>query len=79
MAFRSQIYDYLQHRLRNDPIPMRDLQVMAGLLSYYSSIEPDYWRQYIDRFNQKNHVDLNKIIIADLNAAVKGACADEPF
>lgn len=72
MAFRSQLYDYIQHHLRNDPIPLHDLQVMAGLLSYYSSIEPNYWRQTIERINTKNHVDLNKIILADLGTATRG-------
>ena len=72
MAFRSQINDYIQHRRRNDPIPLHELQVMAGLFSYYSSIEPDYWRQFTERINAKNDIDLNKIIVADLNAAAKG-------
>lgn len=78
MAFRGQLYDYIQHHLRHDPIPMHDLQVMAGLLSYYTSIEPDYWRQTIERINSKNHVDLNKIILADLGTAARGV-EDVPF
>lgn len=68
MAFRGQLNGYIQTRRRNEPYPYHELQVMDGLLSYFTSIEPDYWKMTIDRFNQKYNINLRRMIRDDLRA-----------
>lgn len=65
-AFRGQLYDYIQRHLRNESMSLNEVQQMAGVLSYYRSIEPDFWKNVIGRLNEKCKVDLDDMILADL-------------
>lgn len=67
-AFRGQLYDYIQRHLRNETLSLNEVQQMAGVLSYYRSIEPDFWKNVIGRLNEKCKVDLDKLIAADLKS-----------
>ena len=67
-AFKGQLYDYIQRRLREEPVSIGEVQQMAGVLSYYRSIEPDFWKSTIQRLNTKCGVDLERLIAADLKA-----------
>lgn len=66
MAFRGQLNDYLQTKLRGESQPLHDVQILDGLLSYFSSIEPEYWKRVLQRFNEKHGVNLRHMIREDL-------------
>lgn len=67
MAFRGQLNDYIKRKLRGEEQSLHEVQIMDGLLSYFSSIEPEYWRRVIDRFNEKNNINLKRMIREDLH------------
>lgn len=67
MAFRGQLNDYIQRKLRGESQPIHDIQIMDGLLSYFSGIEPEYWSHVINRFNEKHHINLKQMIREDLH------------
>lgn len=69
-AFKGQLYDYIQRHLREEQISLGEVQQMAGVLSYYRSIEPDFWKNTIQRLNAKCGVDLDRLIANDLKAVV---------
>lgn len=68
MAFRGQLNTYIQTRKQGQPYSLHELQVLDGLLSYFCSIEPDYWKTIIDRFNQKYSINLRRMIRSDLRS-----------
>lgn len=67
-AFKGQLYDYIQRKQRQEGIALGEVQQLAGVLSYYRSIEPDFWKNTIQRLNAKCSVDLDKLIANDLKA-----------
>lgn len=73
-AFRGQLFEYIQRHLRQETISLREVQQMSGVLSYYRSIEPEFWRNVIRRLNEKCKVDLDKMIDADLKSLVLEVC-----
>ena len=68
MAFRATLAAYIKTRQRGEAFPVHELQAMNGLLSYFSSVEPDYWKNTIDRYNAKFGINLKRMMRADLNA-----------
>lgn len=71
-AFRGQLYDYIQRSLRCEPISITEIQQLAGVLSYYRSVEPEFWKNVIARLNEKCKVDLDKMLAADLKGVSAG-------
>lgn len=65
-AFKGQLYDYIQRHQRGETISLCEVQQMAGVLSYYRSIEPDFWKNIIQRYNKKCQIDLEQMITNDL-------------
>lgn len=57
-AYRAMLSDYIKNRLNGNPVDIKEQQVLHGLLNYYSSIEPDYWKNAIDRYNKRHNIDL---------------------
>ena len=50
--------DFIKDRLNNIPVDLKEQQVIQGLLNYYSSIEPEYWKLVVERFNRRHQIDL---------------------
>lgn len=65
-AFKGQLYDYIQRHKREERITLSEVQQLAGVLSYYRSVEPDFWKNVIKRLNEKCETDLDKLIADDL-------------
>lgn len=57
-AFRAMLSDFIKDRLNDMPGDLREQQIVNGLLSYYSSIEPEYWKLVVERFNKRFKIDL---------------------
>lgn len=66
--FRAMCCSFIGDCARNNPWPLEDVQHLAGLLSYYDNIEPQYFSSLISKINEKNHVDFRKM----LRSALKG-------
>lgn len=67
MAFRGQLNDYIRRKMKGESQSLHEIQIMDGLLSYFSGIEPEYWKRVIDRFNEKYQINLKRMIREDLH------------
>ena len=61
-AFRAMLSDFIKDRLNDIPVDLREQQVIHGLLNYYSSIEPEYWKLVIERFNRRHQIDVIEML-----------------
>ena len=64
--FKAMINNYLTDYKAGMQWDLNDVQVFRGLMSYYEMIESDTINYIIKTYNEKFHVDLKKVIKADL-------------
>lgn len=53
--FRAMCHDFITHESMWE---LEDMQHLAGLLSYYDSIEPEYFTDLINKINERHHTDF---------------------
>ena len=58
--------DYIRAKQNMESWSVPEIQTMKGLLSYYISIEPDFWKRTLDRMNRKYHCNIIDMMNADL-------------
>ena len=66
-AFKAMCCNYICDKKKNVDWDRHDVQVFAGLISYYRMIEPDYINYVISHNNQKFGADIEKLIKGDLS------------
>lgn len=67
-AFKAMCCNYICDRKNGISWDKHDIQVFAGLISYYKSIEKDYIEYVIEHNNQKFGVNLEALIKSDLSS-----------
>lgn len=67
-AFKAMCCNYIHDRKNGISWDKHDIQVFAGLISYYKSIEKDYIEYVIEHNNQKFGVNLEALIKSDLSS-----------
>lgn len=65
-AFRGMLSDYIRAKQNMESWSVHEIQTMKGLLSYYISIEPDFWKRTLDRMNRKYRCNIIDMMNADL-------------
>ena len=65
-AFRGMLSDYIRAKQNMESWSVQEIQTMKGLLSYYISIEPDFWKRTLDRMNRKYRCNIIDMMNADL-------------
>lgn len=68
-AFKAMCYNYVRDKKNGVNWDLHDVQVFAGLISYYRMVEKDYINYVIEQNNKKFRVDTEKMIKADLKVA----------
>ena len=63
--FRAMVCSYLLDRQNGKPWPLRDVQTLSGLMSYYAMVEKSYVDRVVRYNNQKYHTDLLAALKAD--------------
>ena len=63
--FRAMVCSYLLDRQNGKPWPLRDVQTLSGLMSYYAMVEKPYVDRVVQYNNQKYHTDLLAALKAD--------------
>lgn len=66
--FKAMCCNYISDKQRGVSRDLHEVQTMAGLISYYRSIEAGYVDYVIDHYNRKFGTDIMKLIKADLSA-----------
>lgn len=66
--FRAMVCSYLLDRQNGTPWSLHDVQVLAGLMSYYAMVEKPYVEKVIGYNNQKYHTDLLAALKEDQKA-----------
>lgn len=64
--FRAMLYEYIKTKQSGRAWNLHEVQVMDGLLSYYSSIEPSYWDAILTKYGEKFGCNVKRMIRADL-------------
>lgn len=64
--WKRKMMDIIIRFNNNAPIPLAERQQLMGLLSYYRSIEPDYFNYLIRHYHEKYQVNFETIIKAPL-------------
>ena len=64
--FRAMCHNFVEHP---SMWSLEDMQHLAGLLSYYDSVEHDYFVELINKINEKHHTDFR----SQLRSAMKAA------
>ena len=64
--FRAMIFSYAMDRKNGKQWELHDVQVMNGLINYYSMVEKGYIDAAIRALDEKLKIDLEKMIKADL-------------
>lgn len=65
-TFKAMCCNYISDKKNGVSWELHDVQVFAGLISYYRMIEKDYIDYVIEHNNKKFEVDLEKLIKKDL-------------
>ena len=65
-TFKAMCCNYISDKKNGVSWELHDVQVFAGLISYYRMIEKDYIDYVIEHNNKKFEVDLEKLIKEDL-------------
>lgn len=60
--FKVKLYCFLNDYINGNPWSLDDVQEFAGVLSYYSMVEKQFFDQIIDRYNCKFNLDTRDII-----------------
>lgn len=63
---KAALFNYLQCKKNKRLWDLYDIQVLAGQMSYYSSVEPEWVREFIQHFNGKFGCDVMAMIKQDL-------------
>lgn len=66
-VMRSMMYNYIKDRASGNKWDVHEIQTMQGLLSYYHSVEPQYWDTAVKKYNDAYHIDLKEAMKADLS------------
>lgn len=66
-AFKAMCCNYISDKEKGVTWDLHDVQVFAGLISYYRMVEKDYINYVIDHNNKKFNVDLEALIKEDLS------------
>ena len=64
--FKAMTSNFIQDWIHGETWSIEDTRHYDGLLSYYTMVEPEYFKTLINRFNTKYSVDLKQIIKAIL-------------
>lgn len=67
-AFKAMIDNYIKAKQAGEGWGLYDVQVLAGLISYYRMIEKSYIDYVLHNYSEKNNIDIEKSIKADLVA-----------
>ena len=62
--FKVKLYCFLNDYINGTPWNLEDVQEFAGVLSYYSMVEKDFFDQLIERYDTKFKQDTRAIIKA---------------
>lgn len=65
--FRASISNYILDRKNGVKWEIHDVQVLSGMISYYTMIEPEYVNSVICFNNEKYHTDVMRSIKEDLS------------
>lgn len=65
-AFKAMCCNYICNKQNGVAWELHDIQVFAGLISYYRMIEKDYINYVIEHYNQKFNVNIEAMIKEDL-------------
>lgn len=65
--FKAMLNSYILDTRNKKDWPLDDVQHLSGLLSYYMSIEPVYFNDMINRYNEKYNVDFKKMLKKSLS------------
>ena len=60
--FKAMVNSFILDHLNQKPWPLDDVNYLAGLLSYYTMVERDYFNHMIDAYNTKYHVDFRTML-----------------
>ena len=66
-TFKAMCCNYICDKKKGVAWDLHDVQVFAGLISYYRMIEKDYINYVIDQNNKKFGVNLEALIKEDLS------------
>lgn len=66
-AFKAMCCNYISDKKKGVTWDLHDVQVFAGLISYYRMVEKDYINYVIDHNNKKFNVNLEALIKEDLS------------
>jgi hypothetical protein len=66
--FKAMLDGYIRSKKAGNGWELHDVQVLSGLISYYRMIEKDYIDYIIRQYSEKNNIDLEQSIKADLSA-----------
>lgn len=61
-VFKAAVSNFILDSIHHIQWEVGDVQHLAGLLSYYRSIEKEYFDHVIDQANKKYHVDFEKML-----------------
>lgn len=65
-TFKAMCCNYIQDKKKGVDWDLHDVQVFAGLISYYRSVEKDYIDYIISHANEKFGVDMESLIKRDI-------------
>ena len=71
--FKAMITNYIQDKLHDNPWEASDIQVLAGLMSYYVNIEGDRITEIVKKLSEKFGADIAASIKSDLKLIAQGA------
>ena len=66
--FKAMLDNYMKSRKSENKWQLNDIQVLAGLISYYRMVEKDYIDYLLRQYSDKHGEDVEKCIKADLSA-----------
>lgn len=60
--FKASVCSFILDEQNHKPWPMEDVQHLVGIISYYKSVEPEYFEYVIDHNNQKFHTNFEALL-----------------
>lgn len=66
--FRAMVHSYIMDKKNGKAWELHDLQTFAGIYSYYRMVERDYIDKLIESINERNQVNFEALLRADLAA-----------
>lgn len=59
--YRAKLFQYCSALTKNENLDNLNVSELAGITSYYCSIEPDYFNRVIEKYTKKFNIDINKL------------------